>query len=251
MPNMGVPRTAGPANLKGFVVTPKQQAILPLNTLYGTIGVLLNDLFVGSSYSASNIKNKVEYGSIGLLITVDPGGSYKASNIKNKTEYGSVGTLSYVPLLTSTGVKGTVYVDADTANPADSTNLDSTGRINLTDPAVKFAQGFTPSINENIVGGSIYVTQVGSPSDGLTIEVWDDLAGIPNTVLASITPTLPTFPYMTEVEVPFTFNSAPALTAGSVYYIVTYRTAALADSTNYWQLSVSPSKALSGAQKYS
>lgn len=84
---------------------------------------------------------------------------------------------------------------------------------------------------------ALYLLQVGSPSDSITLEIWSDSAGQPGTLLGSATrlgSSMPTGAIANFTA--FAFSSGIPTTLGSTYWIVFYRTGAT-DGTNFYRFS--------------
>lgn len=155
-------------------------------------------------------------------------------------------TISTVTIPSSTDPA--VFVETG-PNDFDTTVYPSDSNKSITDtaPNYKVGQGFTPSVAAVMPGGSIVVTRRGTPVDTLTVELHDDSAGTPGTVLATKTLTLSGLVQDVETTVDFVWPTPVNVTNGAEYFFVTYRTGS-ADAVNYWELGFSSTDALTGAE---
>lgn len=193
---------------------------------------------------ASQIFSKVDQKIISGVTTVSGSETYTSGNTTDAATITSKTTPSSVESYSAS--EGTPD-DFDTSglpndSPVDVTNANT---------AQKVGQGFTPDISANMIGGSIYLTKHGTPSDTITVEVQSSASGLPSgTVLASVTLSLGSLVAGVETEVPFTFSSPLAVTGGTEYFFVIYRTGS-ADAVNFFTVSFSDAQALSGAAQFS
>lgn len=100
----------------------------------------------------------------------------------------------------------------------------------------KYGQTFVAN-SGSIREAALYLLQVGSPSDSITLEIWSDSAGQPGTLLGSATrlgSSMPTGAIANFTA--FAFSSGIPTTFGSTYWIVFYRTGAT-DGTNFYRFS--------------
>jgi len=113
------------------------------------------------------------------------------------------------------------------------------------------AQGFKPTNSRVITRVDLYLKKVGDPTDDLVVEIWSKTGTEPNQKPSAILNTKLTKSMSgsdlttSYAYYSFDFDTLVELTAGTLYYIVIYRSGSI-DSSNYYQVGVDDSNATFG-----
>ena len=123
-----------------------------------------------------------------------------------------------------------------TPTPANErTGIDGGGTITATVWGQRYYQTFTaPTAVWTVDTVEIRLRKVGSPADNITVQLYSDNAGSPNTLLKSTTVAAASIP--TEMDwVAFDFDNLQLLTGGATYGLVVSRSGANSP-TDYYEI---------------
>ncbi len=102
----------------------------------------------------------------------------------------------------------------------------------------KGSQSFTPLVSGQIILFQISLAKVGSPSDAIKLEIYDNNAGMPGNLLGQADANINGSSLTTDLATQyFTFSSGPVMSANVIYWVVPSRTGSL-NNTNYYKIGV-------------